>query len=155
VVQATDAGGPLERGLRAARPGELSGEARRGFGHRRVAHIGSLAGGKRLLLVGQKSGVMWALDPDAEGKVVWQQRLGKGGVLGGIMFGPAADAEKVYVPLSDYTMRGPIEGGDPKSVAGCSRCASRPARKLGTAPPPEPKCIGTLGCTPRKWPPPR
>ena len=78
----------------------------------------SLAGGKRLLLVGQKSGVMWALDPDAKGNVVWQQRIGKGGVLGGIMFGPAADAEKVYVPLSDFTMRGPTEGGDPKLGGG-------------------------------------
>src|SRR5579862_4458745 len=73
----------------------------------------SLKDGKRLLLVGQKSGVMWALDPDAKGNVVWQVRVGKGGVLGGIMWGPAADSEKVYVPLSDFTLLGPVEGGDP------------------------------------------
>ena len=112
-----------------------------------------IAGGKRLLLVGQKSGVMWALDPDAEGKVVWHQRLGKGGVLGGIMFGPAADAENVYVPLSDYTILGPIEGGDPKVGGGLFALRIQTGEKAWTAPPPEPKCIGTLGCTPAQMAP--
>lgn len=113
----------------------------------------TLAGGKRLLLVGQKSGVMWALDPDAEGKVVWQQRLGKGGVLGGILFGPAADAEKVYVPLSDYTIVGPLEGGDPKVGGGLFALRIPTGEKVWTALPPEPKCIGTLGCTPAQMAP--
>src|ERR1039458_4220254 len=113
----------------------------------------SLAGGKRLLLVGQKSGVMWALDPDAPGNVVWQKRLGKGGVLGGIMWGPAADAEKVYVPLSDFTMRGPIEGGDPKLGGGLFALRIASGEKAWYAPPKEPKCAGTLGWTPAKMAP--
>ncbi len=108
----------------------------------------SAGGGKRLLLVGQKSGVMWALDPDAKGNVVWQQRLGKGGVLGGIMFGPAADAEKVYVPLSDFAMRGAIEGGDPKVGGGLFALRISTGERAWYAAPPEPKCQGTLGCTP-------
>jgi polyvinyl alcohol dehydrogenase (cytochrome) len=113
----------------------------------------SAGGGKRLLLVGQKSGVMWALDPDAEGKVVWQQRIGKGGVLGGILFGPAADADTVYVPLSDYTMRGPLDGGDPKLGGGLFALRIPTGEKAWTAPAPEPKCIGTLGCTPAQMAP--
>ena len=108
----------------------------------------SLKDGKRLLLVGQKSGVMWGLDPDAEGKVVWQTRLGKGGVLGGIMWGPAADAEKVYVPLSDYTLLGPVEGGDPKIGGGLFALRIDTGEKVWYAPPEKPACIGTLGCTP-------
>lgn len=108
----------------------------------------TVAGAKRLLLVGQKSGVMWALDPDAKGNVVWQKRLGKGGVLGGIMFGPAADSANVYVPLSDYTMRGPIEGGDPKIGGGLFALRIEDGERVWHAPPPEAKCIGTLGCTP-------
>jgi polyvinyl alcohol dehydrogenase (cytochrome) len=112
-----------------------------------------LDGGKRLLLVGQKSGVMWALDPDAGGKVVWQQRLGKGGVLGGILFGPAADAEKVYVPLSDYTMRGPLDGGDPKLGGGLFALRIPTGEKAWTTTAPEPKCIRTLGCTPAQMAP--
>ena len=113
----------------------------------------TLAGGQRLLLVGQKSGVMWALDPDAKGDVVWQQRLGKGGVLGGIMFGPAADAEKVYVPLSDFTMRGPIEGGDPKVGGGLFALRIATGERAWYAAPEEPKCLGTLGCTPAQMAP--
>ena len=113
----------------------------------------SLAGGKRLLLVGQKSGVMWALDPDANGNVVWQKRLGKGGVLGGIMWGPAADAEKVYVPLSDFTLRGPTEGGDPKVGGGLFALRIPTGEKAWYTAPEEPKCLGTLGCTPAQMAP--
>ncbi|HTQ53606.1 MAG TPA: PQQ-binding-like beta-propeller repeat protein [Bryobacteraceae bacterium] len=108
----------------------------------------SLKDGQRLLLVGQKSGVMWALDPDAEGKVVWQTRIGKGGVLGGIMFGPAADAQNVYVPLSDYTILGPTQGGDPNIGGGMFALRIATGQKVWTAPAEKPKCIGTLGCTP-------
>ena len=110
-------------------------------------------GGKRLLLVGQKSGVMWALDPDHEGSVVWQQRLGKGGVLGGIMFGPAADAEKVYVPLSDFTLLGPTEGGDPNVGGGLFALRIATGEKAWYAAPAKPKCTGTLGCTPAQMAP--
>jgi len=113
----------------------------------------SLPGGKRLLLVGQKSGVMWALDPDAQGEIVWQRRIGKGGILGGIMFGPAADADNVYVPLSDFTMRGATEGGDPKLGGGLFALRIATGEKAWYAPPEEPKCLGTLGCTPAQMAP--
>ena len=53
------------------------------------------------MVVGQKSGVVHALDPDQEGKVLWQTRVGKGGALGGIMWGSAADQDRVYVANSD------------------------------------------------------
>ncbi len=113
----------------------------------------SLKGGKRLLLVGQKSGVMWALDPDAKGAVVWQMRIGKGGVLGGIMWGPAAGAEKVYVPLSDFAMRGPTEGGDPNLGGGLFALRIATGEKAWYAPPEKPKCVGTTGCTPAQMAP--
>ena len=61
----------------------------------------SLRNGQRVLVVGQKSGVVYALDPDQEGKILWQTRIGKGGPLGGIMWGSAADEERVYVANSD------------------------------------------------------
>ena len=61
----------------------------------------SLRGGQRVLVVGQKSGVVHALDPDQEGKILWQTRVGKGGPLGGIMWGSAADQDHVYVANSD------------------------------------------------------
>ena len=68
-----------------------------------------LEGGARLLVAGQKSGMVHALDPDREGAIVWQQRAGKGGKLGGIQFGPAADVGYAYVAVSDYR-RGAVGG---------------------------------------------
>ena len=62
-----------------------------------------LPNGKQVLLAGQKSGVIYALDPDHEGKVIWQVRLGGGGALGGIEWGFAADEKNVYVPMADTT----------------------------------------------------
>ncbi|WP_407167119.1 PQQ-binding-like beta-propeller repeat protein [Bradyrhizobium sp. ORS 111] len=61
----------------------------------------SLHGGQRVLVIGQKSGVVHALDPDHEGKIVWQTRIGKGGPLGGTEWGSAADQDRVYVANSD------------------------------------------------------
>ena len=56
---------------------------------------------RSLLLVGQKSGMVHALDAEARGKIVWQTRVGKGSALGGVMWGMAADDQALYVPLSD------------------------------------------------------
>ncbi|MGH9753398.1 MAG: PQQ-binding-like beta-propeller repeat protein [Blastocatellia bacterium] len=69
------------------------------FGSSPVLRI--LPNGKQILLGGQKSGVMWAFDPDNNGKVLWQVKVGNGGALGGIEWGFAADAENVYIPVAD------------------------------------------------------
>ncbi len=63
----------------------------------------TLSSGKRALVAGQKSGVVYAIDPDAGGEVLWKVRIGKGGTLGGIEWGSAADQSNVYVGLSDIT----------------------------------------------------
>jgi polyvinyl alcohol dehydrogenase (cytochrome) len=61
----------------------------------------SLQQGHRMLVIGQKSGVVHAFDPDEEGMPLWQKRIGKGGPLGGIEWGSAADQNRVYVANSD------------------------------------------------------
>jgi polyvinyl alcohol dehydrogenase (cytochrome) len=61
----------------------------------------SLANGRRMLVAGQKSGVVHALDPDKGGEVLWQTRVGRGGTMGGVQWGSAADQSNVYVALSD------------------------------------------------------
>jgi polyvinyl alcohol dehydrogenase (cytochrome) len=61
----------------------------------------SLANGRRLLLAGQKSGIVHALDPDKGGEVLWQTRVGRGGTMGGVQWGSAADQSNIYVALSD------------------------------------------------------
>jgi polyvinyl alcohol dehydrogenase (cytochrome) len=61
----------------------------------------SLANGKRALIAGQKSGMVHALDPDQEGKILWQTRVGQGGTMGGVQWGSATDGTNVYVANSD------------------------------------------------------
>ena len=79
----------------------------------------TLLNGQRVLVVGQKSGMVHAVDPDQAGKVLWQTRVGKGGALGGIMWGSAADQDHVYVANSDVRF---IPGGgrtlDPNAGGG-------------------------------------
>jgi polyvinyl alcohol dehydrogenase (cytochrome) len=69
------------------------------------AILRTLQGGKRILVAGQKSGVVHAIDPDHKGAIVWEQRVGRGSVLGGIQWGPAADNDNVYVALSDIGIK--------------------------------------------------
>ena len=60
-----------------------------------------LPNGRRALLLGQKSAVIYAVDPDRRGQVLWQARIGEGGTVGGIEWGSATDGRNVYVALSD------------------------------------------------------
>ncbi len=71
----------------------------------------SLSTTRDILVVGQKSGVAYGLDPDREGAVVWQFRVGRGGALGGIEWGMAADDARVYVPVSDVLAPATEAGG--------------------------------------------
>jgi polyvinyl alcohol dehydrogenase (cytochrome) len=73
----------------------------------------SLANGKRALVIGQKSGVVHALDPDAEGKPLWSRRVAKGGKLGGIQWGSAAANGRVFVAVSDIALSGVHDDSSP------------------------------------------
>ncbi|MEO8466521.1 MAG: PQQ-binding-like beta-propeller repeat protein [Gammaproteobacteria bacterium] len=59
------------------------------------------AGQREILLAGQKSGVVFALDPTKRGDILWQTRIGKGGTNGGIEWGMATDGDVVYATVSD------------------------------------------------------
>lgn len=75
----------------------------------------SLGGGKRALVIAQKSGLAHGLDPDQNGKILWQTRVSAGGPLGGSQWGSASDGKNMYVAVSD-----PGIGArpDPKSPQG-------------------------------------
>jgi polyvinyl alcohol dehydrogenase (cytochrome) len=60
-----------------------------------------VASGRRVLVLAQKSGMLHGVDPDRQGQILWQSRVGQGGFQGGIQWGPASDGERVYVALSD------------------------------------------------------
>ena len=70
----------------------------------------SLPGGRRVLAVGQKSGLAWGINPD-DGTVMWQHRVGQGTALGGIEWGGAADERLVYYPNADGLLGMKAAGG--------------------------------------------
>ena len=57
-------------------------------------------GGKDVVLAGQKSGHVWALDAET-GKVLWSQRVGEGTALGGVHWGITTDGTNIYAPIND------------------------------------------------------
>lgn len=69
-----------------------------------LVHVGD----RDLLVLPQKSGMAWALDPAREGAAVWQYRFGQGSGLGG-QWGVAVDHEQVYVGVADLLT--PTPGG--------------------------------------------
>jgi polyvinyl alcohol dehydrogenase (cytochrome) len=74
-----------------------------------------MPGGKRALVIGQKSGMVHAIDPDQKGKILWQTRAGQGSALGGSQWGSASDGKYVFVAISDLGIGGVP---DPKSPQG-------------------------------------
>ena len=69
----------------------------------------TLADGTQRLLVGQKSGDVFALDPD-DGALVWRTKIGRGGFAGGVHWGMATDGERLYAPNADTTFTGRFTG---------------------------------------------
>jgi len=63
-------------------------------------------------VTGNKSSIVYAMDPDT-GKTVWETpKLGSGSALGGVEWGTATDGKLVYAPLADP----PRAGGRPGLV---------------------------------------
>jgi len=60
-----------------------------------------LPGGRRVLLAGQKSGLVYGLDPDT-GKILWTTRVGTGSALGGVEWGMAADERRLFAANADF-----------------------------------------------------
>ncbi len=59
-----------------------------------------LPNGKDIIVVGQKSGVTYGVDPE-KGAIVWERRLGHGGTQGGVHFGMSREGTIIYVPIVD------------------------------------------------------
>lgn len=100
--------------------------------------------GKRVLFLGQKSGMVYAVDPDADGKLLWHARAGVGGLLGGVQWGPATDGANFYVAVSDLAFgRG---GPDPTKGGGISAYQVSDGKLLWKTPPPG--CGDRRPCSP-------
>lgn len=110
-----------------------------------------LKDGRDLVLAGQKSAIVYALDPDKDGEIVWFTNIGKGGTQGGILFGPAVDADTVYAALSDFTRDFAASGGAVASategggLAAINIANGRKKWQVGKAPS---SCVNRKPCSP-------
>jgi polyvinyl alcohol dehydrogenase (cytochrome) len=114
----------------------------------------SLPNGRRALLLGQKSAVVFAVDPDRRGQALWQARVGEGGVVGGIEWGSASDGRNIYVALSDIRFKVARKPGsndrayelDPDKGGGLFALRADNGERMWQTP--APGCGGRPNCSP-------
>ena len=103
------------------------------------AALVTLAGGRRILLAGQKSGKLYALDP-ATGEILWETEVGDGGIVGGIEWGFAVDGEKAYVAIAEAWEQ---EAGEAGGITAGNIADGSIAWEVG---PPQDTCDGRERC---------
>jgi polyvinyl alcohol dehydrogenase (cytochrome) len=110
----------------------------------------NLPNGRRAIVAGQKSGIVHALDPDQGGEVLWQTRVGKGGTMGGVQWGSAADDSTIYVALSDIgrikLTYSQVTDADPNVGGGMFAISLKDGKQLWYTPPG--KCGDRPRCSP-------
>lgn len=73
------------------------------------ASIILIEGDKDILIAGQKSGMVFAMDPDDNGSIIWQKRVGRGGKKGGVHWGMTIDDDSIFVPIADLPEKIPSQ----------------------------------------------
>jgi len=96
-----------------------------------------LPNGKDVIIIGQKSGLGFAMDPDEKGKVLWQYRAGEGSANGGMEWGSAVDSEHAYFPVADNYRPKP---------GGLHAVNLATGERVWFTPAPPPKCTGGRTC---------
>ena len=102
--------------------------------------------GREILVAGQKSGTVWALDPDAEGDVLWSTQVGKGSMLGGIHWGMATDGRLAYAPSADRNAVITDVNPDHERAPGLYALDLMTGKVVWSAPAPENGCEGKERC---------
>lgn len=101
-----------------------------------AAPLLATAGGRQLVIVPQKSGMAWAVDPD-KGTLVWQYRFGQGSGLGGV-WGASSDGTNVYFGVGD---------GQTPNPGGVRAVKIATGEPVWSAAPPNPRlCASTPRC---------
>jgi polyvinyl alcohol dehydrogenase (cytochrome) len=104
--------------------------------------IARRADGTDILLAGQKSGTLWALDPDEQGKVLWRRDFGEGSALGGIHWGIAVDGARVFAPINRPYGRPAAAGDAERSQKPGINAVNVDTGELLWSYAPEPDCSG-------------
>lgn len=102
--------------------------------------------GREILVAGQKSGVVWALDPEEDGALLWSTRVGKGSALGGIHWGMAADGRHAYAPVADRAAVIVDVNPEREPSPGMYALDLMTGDIVWSVPAPEDACEGRRGC---------
>ena len=98
----------------------------------------TLADGRDRLIATQKSGLGYALDPDQEGRILWEYRWGVGSSLGGV-WGAATDGRHAFFATADQLTPNPGGLHAVDVVSG---------KRTWYVPPSPPTCTQIPGCSP-------
>jgi polyvinyl alcohol dehydrogenase (cytochrome) len=93
--------------------------------------------GRDLLVVPQKSGMAYALDPDNQGAVIWEYRAGPGSAVGGV-WGAAVGEGLAYVAVGGYFR---------DDTGGIHAIDLESGDRVWFTPPEAPLCGGGRGCS--------
>jgi polyvinyl alcohol dehydrogenase (cytochrome) len=95
------------------------------------------ADGTDVLVVTQKSGVGYALNPDRRGKVLWEYRWGRGSPVGGV-WGTTSDGVRAYFGVADQLTPAP---------GGFHAVDLKTGERVWYVPPQTPLCGKDRGCS--------
>jgi len=70
-----------------------------------------LKNGRQIIVAGNKAGTVFALDPGADGKLLWERSISKGAPSGGILWGSAVDGDRVYAASAYADLKNPEASG--------------------------------------------
>jgi len=99
----------------------------------------TLKNGQQVLVAGQKSGIVYGLNPDT-GALIWKTIVGLGSALGGVEWGIGADDQQIYVPISDVTYLFSPRPDGPKGKAGIYALDPANGTIVWSAPAPDAPC---------------
>lgn len=86
------------------------------------------------------------MDPDHDGKTIWQQKVGRGGTSGGILWGPATDGQAIYAATTDIVRGANGRDIDPNVGGGLTAVDLSGGDKLWFTP--HPSCADRTPCSP-------
>jgi polyvinyl alcohol dehydrogenase (cytochrome) len=123
------------------------------------AILSQLPGGRNVLIAGQKSGMIYALDPQEKGEILWQARIASRaanvGPSVGVQWGMASDGRQVYAATSAYGRTAPADPLDtrrnildPRQGGGLTALGIADGRPVWYAPPIVCAPGAPTGCSP-------
>lgn len=102
----------------------------------------TLSNGQDILIAGTKGAVVFGLDPDNAGAVLWETRVGRGSPLGGVHWGMTFIDDTVFVPVSDR-----IPGGSAPAQPGLHAIDMKSGEVLWYAEAPDRCDSGGFACS--------